>query len=92
MVKSGTLANVKQIAIETHFSRHSGKSGQPFWGNIPSDRQLACLRMLFEAGFRIIMRERNLYSLQKWPQFKDMLTNVYEISLLNQQHYISGQF
>lgn len=87
MMKSGTLADVKQIALETHFSRRLKQPGQPFWGNVPSDKQLACLRMLYEVGFRIFMRERNLYGLTKWPPFKNMLTNVYEISLLNLQHY-----
>lgn len=87
MVKSGTLASVKQIALETHFSRKKNKPEQPFWGNIPSDRQLASLRMLFEVGFRIFMRERNLYGLTKLPPFKNMLTNVYEISLVNLQLY-----
>ena len=81
MIKSGALDDVRQIAIETHFSR-TGYSRPVLWGNVPANKQLSVLRQLYEEGFRIVMRERNLWSLQKWPPFKYPLTNVYEITLL----------
>ena len=83
MLKSGVLDQVKQLSIEIHFSRR-GYGKPDFWGNVHSSKQLSQLRQLYEAGFRIVMRERNLWSLQKWLPFKYLLTNVNEITLLRQ--------
>ena len=81
MLKSGALDDVKQIAIETHFSQ-TGYGKKTYWGNVRPNISLRALRQLFEAGFRIVMRERNLWGLQKWPPFKYPITNVYEITLI----------
>ena len=83
MHRSGVLNQVKQLSIETHFSMI--RYGQPtYWGHVHPSKQLSQLRQLYEAGFRIIMRERNLRSLQRWLPFKYPLTNVNEITLLHQ--------
>ena len=83
MHKSGVLNQVKQLSIETHFSM-IGLGNKTYWGHVHPSKQLSQLRQLYEAGFRIIMRERNLWSLQKWLPFKYLLTNVNEITLLHQ--------
>ncbi|KAH3810184.1 hypothetical protein DPMN_138573 [Dreissena polymorpha] len=85
MVPAGSLRNVKQIAMETHFlSKHPHLS--EMFGNdqIPGNMQLSALRQLYEAGFRIFMRERNLVLHQKWPGLTRPITNLNEISLIQE--------
>ena len=68
MLESGVIHSVKQIAIELHF------------GN--DKTQLAILRRLYEAGFRIVMRDRNILNLYVHPAYKQKITNLYELTLL----------
>ena len=81
MIKSGALDDVKQIPIEIHFSRMAGRPSV-FWGDVHPKDQLSALRQLYEAGFRIFMRERNLYGKKIWPPFKYPLTNTLEVCFL----------
>ena len=83
MVTSGALDNVKQIAIEIHFSKQR-YGQQETWGQVPAYKQLSQLRQLYEAGFRIVMRERNLYSAHTWVSYKHEITTVNEITLIHQ--------
>ncbi|XP_052788589.1 probable methyltransferase-like protein 24 [Mya arenaria] len=82
MVSSGALYDVKQISIETHYN--TVKPGGQLWGShpIPAADQLYCLRLLYDKGFRIFMRERNLHSKMRWPGFNNSITIVNEISLI----------
>ncbi|WAR31086.1 hypothetical protein MAR_033628, partial [Mya arenaria] len=60
MISSGALDDVKQISMETHYI----KRGKQLWGShpIPAADELYALRLLYDKGFRIFMRERNLNS------------------------------
>ena len=73
MAESGILNEVKQIAIELHFPL-----GAP-----QENTMLLALRKLYEVGFRIVMRDRNIYVLKKLEQFKYPVTLLYEITLIN---------
>ena len=81
MISSGALDDVKQISMETHFSRERPNVPK-YWGSTRPDLHLRSLRQLYEFGFRIFIRERNLWSHFKWPTFNDYITNVNEISLI----------
>ena len=84
MIESGALDDVKQIAIELHF---------PFlrqiedikWRTEDTNMPLYALRKLYQAGFRIVMRERNIcrHCVQQMPHFKYPLTHLYEVTLIN---------
>ena len=76
MIQSGVLASVKQIAIEIHYES----------GKVPAKTQLSVLRRLYEAGFRIVMRDRNVYNVIKHSAYKYGLIKLYELTLLNQIH------
>ena len=76
MIQSGVLASVKQIAIEIHYESKK----------VPAKTELSVLRRLYEAGFRIVMRDRNVYNVIKHPTYKYGLIKLYELTLLNQIH------
>jgi len=82
MITSGALDDVKQISMETHFISQRPNS-QP-WGNNPPPpaEALYTFRQLYDLGFRIFMRERNMWSHQTWPGLNGFITNVNEISLI----------
>ncbi|XP_052788587.1 probable methyltransferase-like protein 24 [Mya arenaria] len=82
MISSGALDDVKQISMETHFI--SKTPGGQLWGShpIPPADELYTLRLLYDEGFRICMRERNLYSKMTWPGFNNSITNVNKLSLI----------
>ncbi|XP_052251404.1 uncharacterized protein LOC127858369 isoform X6 [Dreissena polymorpha] len=83
MIASGALDDVKQISMETHFLSERPSSPKN-WGSIPlpGHLQLSALRQLYDAGYRIFMRERNMWSHQQWPSIRGFITNVNEISLI----------
>ncbi|XP_052791011.1 probable methyltransferase-like protein 24 [Mya arenaria] len=80
MISSGALDDVKQISMETHYIQLGGQ----LWGShpIPEADELYTLRLLYDKGFRIFMRERNLSSMMMWPGFNNSITSVNEISLI----------
>ena len=73
MIATGVLKHVKQLCIEIHFGP---------WGDVDDRNKLKGLRLLYEAGFRIFMREHNLNSITNFEGV-GTLTNVNEISLIN---------
>ncbi|KAH3710621.1 probable methyltransferase-like protein 24 [Dreissena polymorpha] len=75
MLKTGALKDVKQIAMETHFL---DKGNFPEEGNA----QLSALRDLYNAGFRIFMRDRNIVGSKNLKGDWSM-TDLNEISLIN---------
>jgi len=82
MFKTGTLQRAKQLSIEVHYGPMN--PGMPNWGGVSSRDQLKVLRGLYNEGFRIFMRERNLYSLGPFESdYNNQYTNVNELSLVN---------
>lgn len=82
MAESGILSEVKQIAIELHFPLR-GLMKPEGWRSKATNVPLLALRRLYEVGFRIVMRDRNIYVLRKLKQFKYDVTLCYEITLVN---------
>ncbi|XP_052790685.1 probable methyltransferase-like protein 24 [Mya arenaria] len=82
MVSSGALDDVKQISMETHYI--SDRPGGKLWGShpLPAADELYSFRLLYDKGFRIFMRERNMWSHFVWPGLNRFITNVNEISLI----------
>lgn len=60
--------------METHFISTKG--------GVPLHKQLSALRQLYDFGYRIFMRERNLVSLSKRKGIKGFTTNINEISMI----------
>ena len=87
MVLSEVLSNVKQIAMEIHYPmrlRKNDKSWRDDRTNIP----LTTLRLLYEAGFRICMRDRNIWNIKKdIPFIKHPQTLLYEVTLVNLKYH-----
>ncbi|XP_052809263.1 uncharacterized protein LOC128237721 [Mya arenaria] len=77
MVSSGALNDVKQISMETHYMP-GGKGNH----SLSAAEQLYFLRQLYDNGFRIYMRERNLCCTKLWPGFNHNISTVNEISLI----------
>ena len=73
MLQSGVLDSVNQIAIEIHYKH----------GKVPAKTQLSILRRLYEAGFRIVMRDRNIAQVKSHPAYKYGLIILYELTLVN---------
>ena len=71
MIASGVLKRVKQICVELHFSGR--------------ERELDVLRQLYDAGFRIFMRDRNLVGIRNINGIGKM-TPLMEISLVNEEY------
>ena len=82
MAESGILNQVKQIAVELHFPLR-GLVKPKGWRDQATNIPLLALRRLYEVGFRIVMRDRNIYALRKLKQFKYNVTLYYEITLVN---------
>ena len=82
MVTSGALDDVKQISMETHYI--SQRPGGQLWGShpLPAADELYSFKILYDNGFRIFMRERNMWSHFIWPGINRFITNVNEISLI----------
>ena len=87
MISSGALDDVKQISMETHFLKERPHSATYYGGVMPSV-QLRCLRQLYEFGYRIFMRERNMWSYIMWPTFNHYITHVNEISVIKKDNVI----
>ncbi|XP_052244609.1 probable methyltransferase-like protein 24 [Dreissena polymorpha] len=68
MIPAGDLDDVRQFAVETHFMH----------GKIPGNLQLSALRQLYDRGFRIFMRDRNIIA-----GIEGSMTKLNEISLIN---------
>ena len=70
--RAGTLQWTKQLAVETHWRRPMGAN------------RLQTLRYLYNDGFRICMRERNLMGLGKFQsELNTMYTYLNELTLIN---------
>ena len=84
MIESGALDDVKQIAIELHFP-YRRQIEDIKWRTEDTNLPLYALRKLYQTGFRIVMRERNLCKscVHQMPHFKYPLTLLYEITLIN---------
>ena len=84
ILSAGIHKQVKQLLIEIHAGRKGPRMNLGFWGDVHLTGQLRVLRLLYESGFRIFMREHNMYSLTSFsvpPQ--NQITIVNEISLVN---------
>ncbi|KAH3723873.1 hypothetical protein DPMN_049669 [Dreissena polymorpha] len=68
MIPAGDLDDVRQFAVETHFMH----------GAIPGNLQLSALRQLYDRGFRIFMRDRNIIA-----GIEGSMTKLNENSLIN---------
>lgn len=79
MISSGALDDVRQISMETHFISTKRANNR---GGVPLHKQLSALRQLYDFGYRIFMRERNLGSLSKRKGIKGFTTNINEISMI----------
>ncbi|KAH3796755.1 hypothetical protein DPMN_150326 [Dreissena polymorpha] len=79
MIATRSLDDIQQIAMETHF--YAPGIGSE---NVPGRRQLPVLRELYDAGFRIFMRDRNLVSARRIDEKvnKKYVTALNEISLI----------
>ena len=84
MTESGALDDVKQIAIELHFPFRK-EIEDIKWRTEDTNMPLYALRKLYQAGFRIVMRERNLcrHCVKRMPYLKYPLLYVYEVTLIN---------
>lgn len=81
MIASGSLNDVRQISMETHFSaEHANR--RDYWGHLEPHKQLSALRQLYDFGYRTFMRERNMWSHAMWHGIKGFITNVNEISMI----------
>lgn len=87
MISSGALDNVKQIAVEIHFPNRVIKDDLE-WRDMMTNIPLSSLRLLYEAGFRICMRDRNTYTIRTLPYFKYPLTLLYEITLIQLKYMV----
>ena len=87
MIESGALRDVKQMAVELHFPLRS-KDKPDGWRDNDTNIQLSCLRQLYDAGFRIVMKDRNVFggNVVKWPQFRHPLSVLYEVTILNMKY------
>jgi len=61
MFQSGVLRKVRQISMETHFDFNMDLNS--IWRKV---HLLQCLIQLYEAGFRIFMREHNINMIMKF--------------------------
>ena len=84
MIEKGAHKRVKQLLIEVHAGRMGPRMEKGFWGGVSLAGQLRVLRLLYDSGFRIFMREHNLYSVStlNMPPHSQ-ITIVNEISLIN---------
>lgn len=82
MITSGALNDIRQISMEIHFGPHKPADTNNNWGGVSRADQLSCLRQLYDQGYRIFMRERNLWSHFQWPGVQGMSTNVNEITII----------
>ncbi|KAL4219249.1 hypothetical protein ACF0H5_021831 [Mactra antiquata] len=82
MISSGALDDIRQISMETHFGYKAVNKVGGYWGDIHPVKQVSALRQLYDFGYRTVMRERNMYSLGKWPGFRKQETNVYELTFI----------
>ena len=81
MVESGALDDVKQLAIELHFPLlKANKNIQ--WRGKHTNMPLFALRKLYEAGFRLVMRERNTCCPKEVLGFKNKISLLYEVTLI----------
>ena len=87
MVESGALNDVKQMAIELHFPDLKADSDFQ-WRDEHTNIPLFALRKLYEAGFRLVMRERNTCCPKTVFGFKNKITLLYEVTLINTKVYI----
>ena len=86
MISTGALDNVKQIAMEIHYGRLKTNAAA-VWGGVVNDAlPLSGLRQLYEQGYKICMRERNLWSFAQWPGVEGFSTNVNEITIIKPIH------
>ena len=67
MIHAGDLDDVRQVSMETHFG----------YGGVKEHFQLSALRQLYDTGFRIFMRERNILA-----GVEGSVTTLNEISLI----------
>lgn len=80
MVESGALHGVKQLAVEFHYPwRAQNKPNN--WRDEHSNIPLSCLRTIYEAGYRIVMRDR-VYVIRKLPEFKYPFILQWELTLI----------
>ena len=88
MVQSGVLRHVKQIAMEFHFPMRLNSIDNK-WRDGRTNIPLTTLRLLFEAGFRICMRDRNIKMIrQDIPFIKHPQTLLYDVTLVNLKYML----
>ena len=84
MFETGVYRQIKQILIEVHLGHMYANEKKPYWGNVDVAKQLRAIRLMYERGFRIFMRERTPYHfLQIDAPPQEKITPQSEISLIN---------
>lgn len=73
--EDGILRRVRQLSLEVHFSGEREDRA----------KQLKILRQLHDIGFKIFMHEHNLFSIQNYGEPIGAITDVNEITLVNEK-------
>lgn len=84
MIDSGAADDIKQMAVELHFPERA-KDKPKNWRDEETNMHLFCLRRIYEAGYRLVMRDRNIYNIRKLSQFKYPITLLYEVTLVKEK-------